>query len=83
MKEFLLNENIGINFKIFNGTHFITLAITYILMVLIILNKNKLSSVSLKNKKIIQFGFGLILVSIFLIRRISYLECMILSIIWI
>lgn len=72
MKEFLLNENIGINFKIFNGTHFITLAITYILMVLIILNKNKLSSVSLKNKKIIQFGFGLFLVSIFLIRRISY-----------
>lgn len=59
MKEFLLNENIGINFKIFNGTHFITLAITYILMVLIILNKNKLSSVSLKNNTIwVWINFG-------------------------
>ena len=73
MKEFLLNKNTGIQFYMFNITHFLVLFITYIIMLIILYNKNKLKNISDINKKRIRISFGIILLILWIIRRGSFI----------
>lgn len=73
MKSFLLNKNVGINFSIFSFAHIVLLFITYVLFLLIIINKNRIKNISSECKKIIRIFFGLILLVAFIVRRGSFI----------
>lgn len=57
----------------FNITHFIILFITYISMLIILYNKNRLKKISDINKKRIRISFGIILLVSWIIRRGSFI----------
>lgn len=71
MKNFLLNFNKGINFSIYTNVHAATLLITYIIMVIIIINKEKISNI--RNKNRIRVLFGIILLLFMVVRRGAYI----------
>lgn len=57
----------------FNITHFIILFFTYVSMLIILYNKNKLKSISNINKKRIRIIFGIVLLVAWIIRRGSFI----------
>lgn len=73
MKDFFLNSNSGIIFKLFNFPYFIILGIFLITFILIIYNKSKFIEIPDKIKKIIRIAYGLILLVFLIIRRGTFI----------
>lgn len=71
MKEFFVNEKIGIPFHLFDLTHISLILVLVITLTLIILNRNNLSNI--KNKKRLKILFAVILLSNMCILYGSYL----------
>lgn len=72
MKNYLLNNNVGIEFSLFSITHLIILSITYLMVILVLFNKKKISNISNKQKKKIRIVIGFLLLFTVLIRRGSF-----------
>ena len=73
MKEFFTNQNNGMMIEIFSMWHIVLIIITLLLVDLIINNKEKISIISNKNKKIIRITFGIFLLFNMIIRRGSFI----------
>ncbi len=73
MKNFLLNNNHGLEIKIFSLTHYLTILLVLFIIVLIIRNSIKLENLSNKDKKFIRYFFGSILLINLIIRRGSFI----------
>lgn len=51
MKNYLLNNNVGIEFSLLSITHLIILSVAYLLIILILFNKKKISNIPNKQKR--------------------------------
>lgn len=73
MKNYLLNNNVGIEFCLFSIIHLIILIVTYLIIILILFNKKKISNISNKQKKKIRIIVGVLFLLIIIVRRGSFI----------
>jgi len=73
MREFLLNFNNNYSITLFSAPHIGLMLITFLLLIFVIYNKNRLKDLSTKTKKIIRYTFGFILLLNMTIRRGSFI----------
>jgi len=73
MREFLLNYNNSKTISLFSFCHILMICITLLLIITIILNKNKFIKLNDRDRIIIRYIFGIILILNMIIRRGSFI----------
>lgn len=73
MKKFFLNQNNIFNIELFSVYHFLLIFITLIIVLLVILFRNKITFLSSKSKKKVRIIFSIVLIINFILRRGSFI----------
>lgn len=72
MKSFLLNYN-NYSISLFSLYHILLMSLTFLILLIVIINKKKIKNFKPKTKKIIKYTFGVILIINLIIRRGSFI----------